>query len=325
MMYSKIIGTGRYLPKKVLTNDDLKQYVDTSDDWIRERTGIQQRHVADHTETVSFMGFKAAQQAIDMAQISPDTIDLIICATTSAENNYPSSACLIQNKLGLHHCPAFDIGAACSGFVYALVIANDFILTGRYHNVLIVGSDELFKHCDPSDRSTLVLFGDGAGAAILSSSTTAGILSSKIYADGSKGDLLKTSIPQRSKSHMLNIKPLESDYLHMKGNEVFKHAVSHMAESALTVLQKAKLTINELDWLIPHNANLRILYAVAKKLHLDKEKVVITLNKHGNTSAASIPIALDTAYREGKIKENQYVLLNAFGAGFTWGSVLIQF
>jgi 3-oxoacyl-[acyl-carrier-protein] synthase-3 len=316
-MFSRILGTGSYLPSQVRTNADLEKMVETNDEWIVTRTGIKERRIAAEHETVADMAYFAAVNAIERSGISKLDIDMIIVATTSGRYSFPSSACEVQAKLGLKGCPAFDIGAACSGFMYALSVADQQIKSGMCKNVLVIGSDILSKTCDPTDRSTIILFGDGAGAVVLGQSEEAGILSTHIYSDGQYGPLLTLETPQHGG---------ESDkWLYMAGNEVFKVAVTQLAKLVKDTLAANQMDKSELDWLIPHQANLRIIKATAKKLSLPMEQVVVTLDKHGNTSAASVPSALDEAVRDGRIQRGQNLLLEAFGGGFTWGSALVRF
>ncbi len=316
-MFSKILGTGSYLPEQVRTNADLEKMVDTSDEWIVARTGIKERRIAKPDETVADMGAIAAQNAIDMAGISKDDIDLIIVATTSSSHAFPSSACLIQAKLGISGCGAFDMAAACTGFVYALSVADQHIRTGQCRNILVVGADVLSRTCDNYDRSTVILFGDAAGAVVIGASEEPGILSTHLYADGKYGDLLSLDIPVRNGEF--------DQWLHMAGNEVFKVAVTQLSRLVKDTLQANSMDKSELDWLVPHQANLRIISATAKKLGMPLEQVVITLDKHGNTSAATVPTALDEAVRDGRIQRGQTLLFEAFGGGFTWGSALVIF
>jgi 3-oxoacyl-[acyl-carrier-protein] synthase-3 len=316
-MFSKILGTGSYLPSQVRTNADLEKMVDTSDEWILTRTGIKERRIAAEDETVADMAYFAAKNAIEMAGIDNSDIDLIIFATSSSNYSFPSSACQVQSLLGISGCPAFDIAAACSGFVYGLSVADQHIKSGMCKHVLVIGADALSKACDPNDRSTVILFGDGAGAVVLGASEEPGILSTHIYADGQFGDLLTMEIPQSGG---------DSDkWLHMAGNEVFKVAVTQLSKLVNDTLAANNMKKSELDWLVPHQANLRIISATAKKLSLPMEQVVITLDKHGNTSAATVPTALDEAVRDGRIKRGQTLLMEAFGGGFTWGSALVVF
>ena len=310
-LYSKIIGSGSYLPEKILTNHDLAKIVDTSHDWIFERTGIEQRHIASENESSVDMAYQASLKAISMAQLSPDDIDMIIVATATPERKFPSTAVLLQNNLKIEQGFAFDINAACTGFVYALDVADKYIKSRVAKNILVVGSEKMSSLLDWKDRNTCVLFGDGAGAVILSGSNKPGILSTNIGSNGSYKDLLTVDI--------------DSEFIEMKGNDVFKIAVKTMGKLAVSTLEKNNISIDQIDWLIPHQANSRIINAIAKKISLPNEKVILTVNKHGNTSAASIPLAFDDAYHNGYLKEGNLVMLEAFGAGFTWGSVLLKF
>lgn len=317
-MYTKIIGTGSYLPEQVRTNADLEKMVDTSDEWIVTRTGIRERRIASPDESVSTMGCEAAKRAIEMAGLSVDDIGLIIVATTSATHAFPSAACQIQAMLGIKGCPAFDVAAACAGFTYALSIADQYVKSNAVKHALVIGSDVLARTCDPEDRGTIIIFGDGAGAVLLGASETPGIISTHLHADGNYGGLL--TLPNADRLH-----PENSIYLTMAGNEVFKVAVKELANIVEETLEANGLDRAELDWLVPHQANLRIISATAKKLGMPMENVVVTLDRHGNTSAASVPCALDEAVRDGRIKRGQLVLLEAFGGGFTWGSALVRF
>ncbi|ALP42319.1 beta-ketoacyl-ACP synthase III [Aeromonas schubertii] len=319
-MHSKILGTGSYLPASVRTNADLEQMVETSDEWIVERTGIRERRIADQGETVASLGCKAAQRALEAAGLTPADLDMIVLATTSAENAFPAAACELQAMLGVTNIPAFDVAAACAGFTYALSIADQFVKSGAARHVLVVGADVLSRMCDPSDRGTIILFGDGAGAVVIGRSDTPGILSTHLHADGRYGDLLKLPQPRRGMSGS----ELEA-YMYMKGNDVFKVAVTRLSEIVTETLTAAGIAPSELDWLVPHQANFRIISATAKKLGMSLDKVVLTLDKHGNTSAASVPIALDEGVRDGRIQRGQLVLLEAFGGGFAWGSALVRF
>ncbi|OOF23083.1 3-oxoacyl-ACP synthase [Salinivibrio sp. IB574] len=319
-MYSKILGTGSYLPEQVRTNADLEQMVETSDEWIVTRTGIKERRIAAPTDTVASMAYQAAVQAIDMAAIDKHDIDLIIVATTSGERAFPAAACDVQAMLGIQGCPAFDIAAACSGFVYALSVADQYVKSGLAKNALVVGSDRLSHTCDPDDRSTIILFGDGAGAVVLSADENDGILSTHLKADGKFGELLKLKYPERGQSL-----PADEAWLYMAGNEVFKVAVTQLANIVTETLAANQLEKSDIDWLVPHQANYRIIKATAKKLSMSMDQVVLTLDRHGNTSAASVPTALDEAVRDGRIQRGQTVLLEAFGGGFAWGSALVRF
>ncbi|MDP5253698.1 MULTISPECIES: beta-ketoacyl-ACP synthase III [unclassified Vibrio] len=316
-MYSKILGTGSYLPTQVRSNADLEKMVDTSDEWIVTRTGIKERRIAAENETVADMAYEAAKHAIDMAAIDKNDIDLIIVATTSGSHSFPSSACQVQGKLGIHGCPAFDIAAACTGFVYALSVADQHIKSGMCQKVLVIGADALSKTCDPTDRSTIILFGDGAGAVVLGASEEPGIISTHLYADGQFGELLSLETPERGQD--------ADKWLHMAGNEVFKVAVTQLSRLVKDTLAANNMEKSELDWLVPHQANLRIISATAKKLDMSLDQVVVTLDRHGNTSAATVPTALDEAVRDGRIQRGQNLLLEAFGGGFTWGSALVRF
>ncbi|KGM25768.1 3-oxoacyl-ACP synthase III [Photorhabdus luminescens] len=317
-MYTKILGTGSYLPAQVRTNADLEKMVDTSDEWIVTRTGVRERRIATDDETVAVMGFRAAKKAIEMSGIDKDQIDLIIVATASSTHAFPSSACQIQHMLGTQNSAAFDISAACSGFVYALSIADKFIRTGVAKHALVIGSDSITRTLDPEDRGTLVLFGDGAGAMVVGASNEPGILSTHLHANGSYGELLVLPYQERQ-----NLK--EPAYASMIGNEVFKIAVRELANIVDETLEANNLPYSELDWLVPHQANLRIIAATAKKLNMTMDKVVVTLDRYGNTSAASVPTAFDEAVRDGRIKRGQLILIEAFGGGLTWGSALIRF
>jgi len=318
MTHSKIIGTGSYLPKKILTNQDLESIVDTNDSWIRTRTGIEQRHIAADNEMASDLAVNACLKAIESADISIDKIDLIIVATTTPDMTFPSTACILQNKLGIKDCPAFDVQAVCSGFVYALATADMFIRAGKYKTALVVGTEIYSRLLDWSDRSTCVLFGDGAGAVLITKSEQPGILSSHLHANGSHYNTL--SLPGNISHGKIQGNP----FVTMEGNTVFKFAVKVMEEIVYEALSENNLQTSDIDWLIPHQANIRIIRSTAKKLGISMEKVVTTIARHGNTSAASIPLALDLAVRDKRIKSNQYVLLEGVGGGFTWGAVLIR-
>ena len=307
-MFSKIIGTGGYLPKKIVTNKDLESTVDTTDEWIVERTGIKQRHIAEENETTSSMAVQASIDALSSANIQPEDIDLIIVATTTPDQIFPSTACIVQNKLKIK-APAFDIQAACTGFVYAVSIADNYIKAGLNKNILVIGAEKYSNLLDWNDRSTCVLFGDGAGAVILSAQSEPGIISTHIHADGKYNDLLS----------------VENNHIKMKGNEVFKVAVNTLSKLVDETLSINNMTKSDVDWLVPHQANLRIIKAAAKKLSMSLDQVVVTVDKHANTSAASIPLALNEAVKDGRIKSDQVILLEAFGSGFTWGSVLLRY
>ncbi len=311
MIYARIAGTGSYLPEKVVSNKDLEATMDTSDEWIRERTGIRQRHVAAENEFASDMGLQAARQALEMANTDASDIDLIVVGTTTPDKVFPSTACTIQRRLGVHNSPAFDVQAVCSGFVYALDVANRMVITGGATKALVIGTETLSRITDWDDRSTAVLFGDGAGAVVLEASEKPGILSTHTHADGEFEDLLEV--------------PLGEQYIRMNGNAVFRKAVATLGSIARETLATNGVEKADLDWLVPHQANLRIISAAARKLDLPMEQVVVTVDKHANTSAASIPLALDIAVRDGRIQRGQLLLLEAFGGGFTWGSALVRF
>lgn len=317
-LYSRIVGTGRYLPEKVLTNRDLEVAVDTSDEWIYTRTGIRQRHIAADGEKTSDLALEASRRALDAAGITAGELDLIVLATTTPDMVFPSTACLLQAKLGARNCPAFDVQAVCSGFVYGLATADSLLRSGPYRNALVVGAEIYSRILDWSDRSTCVLFGDGAGAVVLRRDSTPGILSSHLHADGSYSNLL--SVPGTVSGGKVSGRPL----LQMDGGGVFKFAVKALDDLVEETLAANKLHKADIDWLVPHQANIRIIQASAKKLGLSMEKVVVTVDRHANTSAASIPLALDEAARDGRIRNGQLVLLEAVGGGFTWGAALVK-
>ncbi|MBP7367236.1 MAG: ketoacyl-ACP synthase III [Pseudoxanthomonas sp.] len=322
-IHSRIAGTGSYLPEKVVTNDDLSKVVDTSDEWIRTRTGIRQRHVAADGQTSSDMGHQAALKAIEAAGIDPSGIDLIVVGTTTPDYVFPSTACLIQQKLGIPGCPAFDVNAACSGFLFALSVADQFIRTGSARTVLVVGVETLTRMVDWTDRTTCVLFGDGAGAVVLKADADTGILSTHLHADGNKRDLL--CCPVGVSAGFDNSLPNAGVRITMAGNEVFKHAVKALDSVVDEALEANGLDKGDLDWLIPHQANLRIIEATAKRLDMPMERVIVTVDRHGNTSAGSVPLALDEAVRSGRVQRGQLLLLEAFGGGFTWGAALLRY
>jgi 3-oxoacyl-[acyl-carrier-protein] synthase-3 len=322
LSHSQIIGTGGYLPEKILTNADLEKMVDTHDAWIRERTGIRERHIAAAAETTCDLAEKAARQAIDAAGIENAEIDLIIIATTTPDQVFPSTACLLQERLGIQGCPAFDIQAVCTGFIYALDIADKFIRTGAAKCALVVGAETLSRIIDWKDRATCVLFGDGAGAVVLRAGDAPGILSSHLHADGRYEPLL-TVLAGISRGY--DQLQTGKAFIHMLGREVFKVAVNTLGSLVDETLGNNGMQQADIDWLVPHQANYRIIEATAKKLNLPMERVVVTVGEHGNTSAASIPLALDVAVRDGRIKRGDVLLLEAFGAGFTWGSVLLKY
>jgi 3-oxoacyl-[acyl-carrier-protein] synthase-3 len=322
MTYARITGTGGYLPENVMTNHDLEKIVDTTDQWIRERTGIEQRHIAAEGQTMVDLAEVAARRAIESAGIDTQEIDLIIIATSTPDKIFPSSACILQARLDIHGCPAFDIQAVCTGFIYALTVAEKFIKSGSSKTALVIGA-EVFSHIlNWKDRTTCVLFGDGAGAVILQANEDTGILSTHIHADGKYENLLL--VPYGIADGYEKVKAGEA-FVEMKGNEVFKVAVNTLGRIVDETLAANHMMKSDIDWLVPHQANIRIITATAKKLKMSMDQVVVTINKHGNTSAASVPLALDVAVRDGRIKRNELLLLEAFGGGFTWGSVLTRF
>ena len=317
-MYTKILGTGSYLPKQIRTNADLEKMVDTSDEWITTRTGIKERRIAAPDETVTSMAYEAAIKAIEMADIDKQEIGLIIVATATSANAFPSSATELQAKLDLGDVVAFDVSAACSGFIYALDIADKYVKSGVIKYALVVGSDMLTRGVDPTDRGTIIIFGDGAGAVVVGASEEPGLIASHLHADGRYGELLKYPYVDR---RSLN----DPVYMTMQGNDVFKIAVKELSNLVDELLTENAFNKSDLDWLVPHQANLRIISATAKRLDMDMSKVIVTLDKQGNTSAASVPCALDTGVRDGRIKRGQLILLEAFGGGFVWGSALVRF
>ena len=321
-MFAQILGTGSYLPEKILSNDDLCEFVETSDEWIKQRVGIERRYCANETETTSFMATQAAKRALESANLHAQKIDAIIVATSTADYIMPSTASTVQHNLEIegYKVRCFDISAACSGFVYALDIAKQYVETGVCENVLVIGAEKMTRVLDWSDRNTCVLFGDGAGAVVVSKSEEKKILSSLLFTDGSCLDMLKVpnNLPA-TRGQVVDIDP----YLTMEGNKVFKFAVSRLASLADQLIQDAGIKTEDIDWLVPHQANQRIIAATAKKLGMSMDQVILTLDKHGNTSAASVPLALDEGVRSGRIKPGQLVLLEAFGGGFTWGSALV--
>ncbi len=322
MKHARIAGTGSYLPEKVVTNDDLARSMDTSDEWIRERTGIRRRHIAADGETTSSIAVAAARRAIEAAGIEPRAIDLIVVATTTADKIFPSVACQVQRKLGISGCGAFDVQAACSGFIYGLDIADRFVRTGGAENVLVIGAETLSRIVDWNDRSTAVLFGDGAGAVLLEANDRPGIVAAHIHADGEQEELLH--VPAGVSSGLAELKA-QSAFIQMNGNAVFRKAVATLDSIARETLLGHGVSADELDWFVPHQANLRIINAAAKKLGMPAERVVVTVDEHANTSAASIPLALDIAVRDGRIRRGELLLLEGFGAGFTWGSTLLYY
>ncbi len=319
-MYSRIIGTGRYLPERVMTNFDLEKLVDTSDEWIRARTGISERHIAAEGETTSDLASHAARNAIDAAGVEPESIDMIVVGTTTPDLVFPNVGCLLQERLGIGACPALSVETACSSFIYALTVADQFVRTGLAKRPLVVGAETMSRIIDWTDRETCVLFGDGAGAVVLDAASEPGIIFSSLGADGRYRQLLDTDSgisqppPDGKKTS-----------LRMKGNEVFKVAVRTLEGMVDEVIEKNNLKQGDIDWFVPHQANLRIIAATAKRLKIPMERVILTVAEHGNTSAASIPMALDTGIRDGRIKRGDLLLLEAFGGGFTWGSSLIRY
>lgn len=316
--YTRILGTGSALPAKVLTNQDLERLVDTSDRWIRDRTGIVQRHIAADDETCVDLAERAARAALEAAGVAAADLDLIVVATTTPDQTFPSSACLLQERLDSHGCPAFDVQAVCTGFVYALAIADKFIQTGSAERALVVGAETLSRILDWTDRGTCVLFGDGAGAVVIGAADEPGIISTHLHADGAYRELLQVPAGIGNGGN-------GSPYMQMKGNEVFRVAVTTLGAIVDDTLAANQMTRADIDWLVPHQANLRIIKATARKLDLPMEQVVVTVAEHGNTSAASIPLAFDKAVRDGRIQRGQTVLMEAFGGGFTWGSALLRY
>jgi 3-oxoacyl-[acyl-carrier-protein] synthase-3 len=324
LIYSRISGTGSALPKRVVTNSDLEKIMDTSDEWIRSRTGICERRVISEGETTATLALEACGKAIEAARVDPSDIDLFVLGTTTPDLVFPSTACLIQKQLGLPDCGAMDVNAACSGFLYALSVADKFIRCGDAGKVLVAGSETLTQMVNWNKRDVAVLFGDGAGAVVLEASAEPGILSTHIHADGNYGDLLAANVGVSR-----GFKGVEKNdgkpEISMKGNEVFKVAVRTLGRIVDETLGANNLDKSDLDWLIPHQANYRIISATAKMLNMEMDHVVVTVDRHGNTSAASVPLALDEAVRDGRIKRGDMLLLEAFGGGFTWGSALIRY
>lgn len=322
MIYSRITGTGGYLPERVVTNKELEQSVDTTDSWIVDRTGIKQRHIAAEDEYTCDLAEKAAKNALEMAGLKPRDIDLVVVATTTADQVFPSTACLLQARLGIHGPAAFDVQAVCTGFVYALSVADKFIKTGAASKALVVGAETFSRIVDWSDRNTCVLFGDGAGAVVIEASDEPGIISTHLHADGAFEQLLR--VPRGISRGYEYIQQREA-YVEMRGNEVFKMAVTTLGRIVDETLAANGMKKSDVDWLIPHQANIRIINATAKKLRTPMERVVVTVHEHGNTSAASVPLALDVAVRDGRIQRGETLLMEAFGGGFTWGSVLAKY
>jgi len=320
MIYSRIIGTGRYLPENIVTNADLEKLVDTSDEWIRSRTGIERRHIALEGQGTTDLCEHAARNALEAAGVKPEEIDLIVVGTTTPDQVFPNVGVLLQSRLGMHGCPAFSVEAACTGFIYALSVADKFIRSGSARTALVVGGETISRITDWTDRTTAVLFGDGAGAVVLRADSAPGLVSTHLHADGQYKDLLyfPTGVS-------LGMQPVGgANSIQMKGNEVFKVAVNTLGRIVDETLLANGLQKKDIDWLIPHQANIRIIQATAKKLELPMERVILTVQDHGNTSAASVPMALDVAVRDGRIKSGDLLLLEAFGGGFTWGSALVR-
>ena len=318
MIYSRILGTGGYLPKRVVTNAELEAVVDTTDAWIRERTGIERRHLVVPGETCCDLAEQAARLALEAAGVAAADLDLIVLATTTPDQYFPSSACILQQRLDVHGCPAFDVQAVCTGFVYALSIADKFIRTGSARRALVVGADTFSRILDWTDRGTCVLFGDGAGAVVIEAADAPGIISTHLHADGAYKDLLQVPGGLGSGDYANN-------RVVMKGNELFRVAVTTLSRIVEETLTANGLERSDIDWLIPHQANLRIIQATARKLDVPMERVVVTVADHANTSAASIPLALDQAVRDGRIQRGEMLLMEAFGGGITWGSVLVRY
>jgi len=322
-IYSRIVGTGSYLPARVMTNEDLAKIVDTSDEWITSRSGIRERHIAAEGETTSDLAYHAAVRALEAAGVGAAEIDLIVLGTTTPDLIFPSTACLVQHRLGADGCPAFDVNAACSGFLYALGVADTFIRSGQSKTVLVIGAETLTRMVDWTERTTCVLFGDGAGAVVLKADSETGILSTHLHADGGKKELLWNPVGV-SVGFKLD-QPNAGVRINMAGSEVFKHAVKALDSVVEETLEANGLDRHDIDWLIPHQANLRIIEATAKRLDMPMERVIVTVDKHGNTSSGSVPLALDEAVRSGRVQRGQLVLLEAFGGGFTWGSALLRY
>jgi 3-oxoacyl-[acyl-carrier-protein] synthase-3 len=321
-MYARIAGTGSYLPKKILTNADIEKLVDTSDEWIRTRTGIEQRHVVSDGEMTTDLAEHAARNAMQVAGVGPKDIDLICVGTTTPDLVFPNVGTLLQSRLGIHGCPAFSLEAACAGFVYALAVAEKFVRLRTSKCALVVGADTLSRIVDWKDRATCVLFADGAGAVILKAATEPGIINTHLHADGRYKDLLQ--FPDGVSSGFKLVREGKVA-VQMKGNEVYKVAVNTLGALVTETLKANHIDKDQIDWLIPHQANIRIIEAIAKRLDMPMERVIVTIRTHGNTSAASVPLALDTGIRDGRIKRGQLLLLEAFGGGFTWGSALVRY
>jgi 3-oxoacyl-[acyl-carrier-protein] synthase-3 len=323
MMYSRIAGTGSYLPEKVLTNADLEKLVDTSDEWIRTRTGIERRHIAAPDETSSSLAEHAARRALRSAGLTVEDVDFIVVGTTTPDLIFPNTGTLLQQRLGIHNCPSFSLETACSGFIYALSVADKFVRLGEAKCALVVGVECLSRIVDWTDRGTCVLFGDGAGAVVLTPSVEPGIVATHLHSDGRYKDLLY--YPYGVSSGFEQLKAGAPEGITMQGNDVFKVAVRTLSRLVDETLAKNGIDKHKIDWLVPHQANLRIIQSAADKLDMPMEKVIVTVQDHGNTSAASIPLALDTAVRDGRIRRGQLLLMETFGGGFTWGSALVRF
>jgi len=319
-MFSRITGTGSYYPSDVRTNAHLEVMVDTSDEWITDRTGIKERRIIGKDETAATMGYEASLLALEAAGITANDLDMIVCATTSGRYSLPSTACEIQKLLGVDNIPAFDIAAACAGYCYALSVADQYMKSGMAKRILVIGTDCLSRLIDPADRSMVILFGDAAGATVIEASEEPGILSTHINAAGSYSELLHVGNPTRGDEASVH-----ENWGSMKGNEVFKVAVTKLSEIVEQTLSANNLQKSDIDWLVPHQANFRIIKATAKKLNMSLDQVVLTLEKYGNTSAATVPTALDTAIRDGRIQRGQHLLLEAFGGGFAWASALVKY
>ncbi|MGI9342418.1 MAG: beta-ketoacyl-ACP synthase III [Gammaproteobacteria bacterium] len=321
-LYSRITGTGRYLPERVMTNHDLEQIVETSDEWILARTGIERRHIAAEGQTTTDLAVEAARQALDAAGVEAADVDFIVVGTTTPDVVFPNVGCLVQERLGIRGCPAFSVEAACSGFIYALSVADRFVASGQARRALVIGAETLSRITDYEDRTTCVIFGDGAGAVVLEPAAEPGVISCHLHADGRYKDLLYhpygVSKPRGQED-------TEGPYIQMRGNEVFKVAVKSLESIVDETLAANDLHKGEIDWLIPHQANQRIIEATAKRLGMSMDKVVMTLQDQGNTSAASVPMALDVAIRDGRVRRGDLLLLEAFGGGFTWGSSLVRY
>ena len=317
----RITGTGSYLPKKVLTNKDLEKFLDTTEEWIFSRSGIRQRHIAAEGEFTSDLAEAASREALKSAGRQASDIDLIVVATTTADQVFPSTACLLQNRLDIHGCPAFDVQAVCAGFLYAMDVAYRYVVTGASRCALVVGAETFSRILNWEDRSTCVLFGDGAGAMLLEAADSPGILSSHIHADGAFKDLLCVPVGvSTAYQELLDGRA----YTEMQGKEVFRWAVSTLGDAVIEILESNGMHQSEIDWLVPHQANIRIIKAIAKRLELSMDQVVVTIDQHGNTSAASVPLAFDVAIKDGRIKSGDKIIFEAFGGGFTWGSMLVQ-